>query len=319
MKWGILGASGIAEKAVVPALIRAENTEITAVASGSGKGKEFAEKFQIKKVYTDYTELLKDPDVEAVYISVPNHLHKKWTIEAAKHGKHVLCEKPAALNAADAEEMLQICKDNNVQFLEAFMYQFHPQHLQVKDIIQSGEIGDVKLIKAGFSFPLDLGKSNIRLDKEKGGGSLFDVGCYGIHSVLDLSASTPSEIKAVSVVHEELQVDTSTVVSLKMENGILAQIDSSFEQQFRNEYIVIGTKGSVTVTDAYRPDKPGVGTIIIKDMETGDTRTEKLDGDTYRLETEALTEAVTKGRSLEHYHRLTLETLKVIEKCLEEV
>ena len=128
MKWGIMSAANIAKKIVIPAIQRAENAEIEAIASLSGNAEETAASFDIPKTYDTYEELLADEEVEAVYIPLPNHLHKEWTLKAARAGKHVLCEKPAALNRADVEDMIEACNENGVYFLEAFMYQFHPQH-----------------------------------------------------------------------------------------------------------------------------------------------------------------------------------------------
>lgn len=142
VRWGILSTAGIAQKALLPAFSRAENAVVTAIATGSdlAKANEIAEKFQIEKVYDDYEKLLNDPFIDAVYIPLPNHLHKEWVIEAAKNGKHILCEKPAALTAEETAEMIEVCEAKNVLFMEAFMYYFHPQHARVKEIIASGEI-----------------------------------------------------------------------------------------------------------------------------------------------------------------------------------
>ncbi|MBU9712750.1 Gfo/Idh/MocA family protein [Evansella tamaricis] len=316
MKWGILGASNIARKALMPALQRAEDTEVIAVASRSEKGAAFAKEFNIPKVYTSYEEMLADGEIDAVYISLPNDMHKEWTIKAAEHGKHVLCEKPAAVTAADAKDMIDACEKHNVKFLEAFMYQFHPQHQRVKDLIRSGEIGDVNLMKASFSFYLDPSADNIRLDREKGGGALFDIGCYGLHSVFNVLESKPVTIESVADIHPEREVDLTTAISMKLENGLLAQVDCSFQQPFKQSYEVIGTKGRITVTDAYRPDavnEDGTGTIII---ETSDgKREEAVAGDQYKLEVDTLTNAVVHNQSLSKFHEMTLTYLRAIETC----
>ncbi len=145
---------------------------------------EVAKRFSIEKTYDSYEKLLDDPDIDAVYIPLPNHLHKKWVIEAAKKGKHILCEKPAAISSDEVREMENACKENGVLFMEAFMYYFHPQHERVKEIIDAGEIGDVSYMQAGFSFYLDEGRrtNSIKMSDETGGGSIYDVGCYAIHS-----------------------------------------------------------------------------------------------------------------------------------------
>src|SRR5699024_125214 len=141
IRWGVLSTAKIAQKELIPAIKRAVNAEVTGIASSSEeKAKEVAQKFSIQKVYSSYEQLLDDPEIDAVYIPLPNHLHKEWVIKAANKGKHILCEKPAAVNAAEFEEMQAVCEEQDVIFMEAFMYHFHPQHERVKEIIASGEI-----------------------------------------------------------------------------------------------------------------------------------------------------------------------------------
>lgn len=322
MRWGILGASNIAAKALIPAMQRAEDTEVVAVASSSGKGRAFVESLScdIRKVYDSYEQLLTDEEIDAVYISVPNHLHKKWTIEAAKHGKHVLCEKPASLTERDTEEMITACEDNQVMFLEAFMYQFHPQHDRVKEIIASGEIGNITLMKTSFSFYLDPHSTNIRLDAMKGGGSLFDVGCYGLHSIFNMLGSYPQEIHSVANVDENSGVDLTSVVTLKLESGILAQVDCSIQQPPKNAYEIIGDKGKITVPAAYRPDKEdgGQGKIFVN-LVDGQSRTESIVGDQYKQQVEVFSSAVKNDTSLANYHDLTIYTIRAIEQCMEKI
>ena len=170
VKWGILSTAGIARKQLIPAFGRATNAEVVAIASSSGieKAKEVADKFSIEKAYGNYESLLDDPAIDAVYIPLPNHLHKKWTIAAAKKGKHILCEKPAAVNTDEFQEMKSICMEHQVIFMEAFMYQFHPQHERARKIIDSGEIGEVSYIRAAHSFYLLRGEKTPSSRNESG-------------------------------------------------------------------------------------------------------------------------------------------------------
>ncbi|MUV37011.1 Trans-1,2-dihydrobenzene-1,2-diol dehydrogenase [Lentibacillus sp. JNUCC-1] len=188
IQWGILSTANIAQKALIPAIQRAKNAEVTAIASGSdaGKARAVAEKFEIPKTHDRYEALLEDPDIQAVYIPLPNHLHKKWVIEAAKAGKHILCEKPIGLDEEEAREMQRVCEENGVLLMEAFMYHFHPQHERVKEIMASGEIGDVRYMRAAFSFFIGNKADNIRMHREKGGGCMYDVGSYGVHSIRNI-------------------------------------------------------------------------------------------------------------------------------------
>lgn len=167
LQWGVLSTAKIGQTQMIPAIQRSKNGEVAAIASSSERAAEIAESLSIKKIYDSYEDLLADPDIDAIYIPLPNHLHKKWVIEAAKHRKHILCEKPAALTADDTEEMVNVCHNQGVTFMEAFMYQFHSQHERVRKIIASGEIGEVKLIKGSFSFLLEDRSGNIRADAKK--------------------------------------------------------------------------------------------------------------------------------------------------------
>ncbi|MCA0984287.1 Gfo/Idh/MocA family oxidoreductase [Halobacillus yeomjeoni] len=313
MKWGIMGAANIARKALIPALQRAEGAEVTAVASLSGKEKELADTFDIPYTYESYEELLNDPEIEAVYIPLPNHLHKEWTIKAAQAGKHVLCEKPAALNRADMEEMLQACEENNVYFLEAFMYQFHPQHKKVKQLMEEGAVGEVSMIQASFSFLFDRSNYNIRLDPEKGGGALWDIGCYGVHSALNVMNEEVKDVQVTGNIDPEHGVDTTAAASLLLANGVVVQVDCSFDATFRNEYQVIGTEGIIKVHDAYRPDKrDSKGLITVFDSEGEQVAIEE--GDQYRLQVETFMDAIRNNGSLEFYHQASLRYLDVMEQ-----
>ncbi|MCA1011783.1 Gfo/Idh/MocA family protein [Halobacillus halophilus] len=319
MKWGIMSAANIAKKMVIPAIQRAENAEIEAIASLSGNAEETAASFDIPKTYDTYEGLLADEEVEAVYIPLPNHLHKEWTIKAARAGKHVLCEKPAALSRADVEDMIEACNENGVYFLEAFMYQFHPQHQRVKELIQEGHIGDVRLIKPTFSFNLDPSSYNIRLDADKGGGALWDLGCYGVHSALNLVNEQVKDWNVSSSIHPTYHVDTTTLAALTLENDVKVSIECSFDVLFRDEYQVVGTEGMIHVHHAYRPDaKEHLGKITLTKVN-GEKLVYHETGDQYRLQVETFMNAINNQESLQPYHEATKTYLDVVEKLQEEM
>ncbi|OIJ13871.1 oxidoreductase [Anaerobacillus arseniciselenatis] len=318
VRWGILSTANIAQKAMIPAIGRSENAEVVAIASSSGKAKEVADAFNIKKTYHTYEQMLRDEEIDAIYIPLPNHLHKKWTMEAAKHGKHVLCEKPASLTAEDTKEMIDFCKVRGVHFMEAFMYQFHPQHDTVRAIIASGEIGEVKLMRASFSFLLNKPKGNIRMDRTKGGGSIYDVGCYSIHVIRNVLQVEPTEIFIHANIDQEHQVDTSAVGYLKLENGVSATFDSSFEMAFRNEYEIIGTKGQIKVPRAFRPDIHGDQGIVILQTEDG-TKELKVVGDVYRMQVERFSQAILEEEDLSSTWENSIRNMKVIDACYKAI
>ncbi|MCA0986876.1 Gfo/Idh/MocA family protein [Guptibacillus algicola] len=313
IRFGIMGTANIARKALIPAMKRAKDVQVVSVASGSGKAKAFAEEMEIERYHDSYEAMLEDETIDAVYIPLPNTLHKKWTIAAARKGKHVLCEKPAAITVQDAEEMVQVCEENGVTFMEAFMYQFHPQHNKVRDVIASGEIGEVKHMRATFSFYLGDRPENIRLNKELGGGSIWDVGCYCIHSARLILGSEPIRVFAEGNVPENVGVDLSANGILTFPNGVTASFDCSFERQMNNVYEVFGTKGSIKVPYAYRPDAPHAEGLIEVTDSSGEIRHERIEGEQYTLMVEHFAESV-KNRKIPSYSgELTVNNLKVIE------
>jgi len=323
VNWGILSTAGIAKKATIPAIKRTGNSVVKAIASGSDieKAKEIAGIFNIEKTYDSYEKLLDDPDIHAVYIPLPNHLHKEWTIKAAKKGKHILCEKPAALNADEVLEMKKACKENNVLFMEAFMYQYHPQHEFVKSLVESGEIGEVGYIQGAFTFYMnkeDRG-NNIRMNSEKGGGSLYDVGCYPIHAIRNLLQTEPLTIHAFSELDKTHHVDADAIVHLTFPNGIRATIDSSFNLAMRNEYRIHGTKGSIIVPRAFRPDNHGGEGIVIIET-TGSYRIETLYGDQYADQIAHFANAILNNDPhLKQTYTNTINNMRVLDACYESI
>lgn len=315
VQWGILSTANIAETQLIPAIERSKNAKVVAIASRNKAVFTIAEKFHIETVYESYEELLSDPHIDVVYIPLPNHLHKEWIMKAALAGKHILCEKPITLTADEAKDVVRVCHENKGFLMEAFMYQFHPQHDRVREIIASGEIGEVKLMRASFSFYMEESerKRNIRMNPEKGGGSIYDVGSYCIHSIRNILQTEPKDVRVFADIDPVYQIDTSASAVLKMENGTAAMFDCSFDMTFRNEYEIIGTKGTIQVPRAYRPDiQGGEGVIIIE--KRGEKRIETIVADQYALEVEHLSAAVLEGTqnySLEDM----IQNMKVIDAC----
>lgn len=294
IKWGILSTAQIAVEQLIPAIRRSSNGEVYAIASSSGKAAAAAEKLQIPAFYQSYEELLADPAVDAVYIPLPNSMHAEWTIRAAKARKHVLCEKPAALEPEQVKEMITACKENGVLFMEAFMYRFHPQHQKVKELIHSGAVGEVKMMRAFFSFYMEDRTDNIRLNSELGGGALYDIGCYCMNSLRYILEDEPIHMNIVAEFNSE-GVDTSASVVLEFSNNIQATFMCSFDAAFKDEYEIIGTKGSIRVPHAYRPDLNS-GEGIIQLFQENETREYKILGDQYLLEVEHFADCVITNR-----------------------
>ncbi|MDQ0229409.1 Gfo/Idh/MocA family protein [Metabacillus malikii] len=319
VRWGILSTARIGREQVIPAINRSKLAEVAAIASGRETVKEVAAELNIPKTYSTYEELLADPEIDAVYIPLPNHLHKQWVIEAAKHGKHVLCEKPATLDSDDTAEMTAICRQNDVKFMEAFMYQFHPMNQRVKEIIASGEIGDIKIVRSSFSFYLSDRETNIRMKKEMGGGALYDIGCYCIHAIRTVTGSEPERLKASANICPESGVDLTTTVQMTLENGIQAIFDCSFDMYGGQFYEVVGTKGKIRVPYAFRPDQHGNGEGIVIIESNHEERTETFPADIYVLEIDHLSGAIIEDKDPIYTGEQAVLNMRVIEACLEAI
>ncbi|WP_078409858.1 Gfo/Idh/MocA family protein [Priestia abyssalis] len=319
VRWGILSTAQIAQDQLLPAFTKAKNAAVTAIASSNKKVNGIAEKFGIQKIYFTYEDLLDDPDIDAVYIPLPNRLHREWVIKASEKGKHILCEKPAALTSKEAEEMIEACKRNGVIFLEAFMYQFHPQHQRVKEIIASGEIGEVKLMRASFSFYLQGLDENIRMNSELGGGSLYDVGCYCLHSVRNILGVEPNKVFASAQIHPEHRVDMSVEGIMELNSGVKAVFDASMQQTLRHQYEIVGTKGRIEVPRAYLPNLYNGEALILVNTEDDNQREEKVTGHQYILQVEQFSTWVMEGCSPGYYAENTVRNMSLIEACLESI
>lgn len=244
LRWGVLGHSLIGRVCVVPAIQKSSNGIVHTLASRRPERAEaFAREQKIDQLVDDYNTVLADPEIDAVYIPLPNNLHRLWAIKALEAGKHVLCEKPLALNATEATEMVDAAQANQRYLMEAFMYRFHPRSQHIKEMVAKGEIGKLRFVHAAFSFML-TDEENYRLKPEMGGGALLDVGCYGVSVATWLAASSIQEVQATAHIGPT-GVDLSTTAILRFENGCTATIQSSFEAALQQTYNVTGTQGSI--------------------------------------------------------------------------
>src|SRR5947208_4093311 len=207
VQWGVLGAANIAVKKVIPAMQQGEWCEVTALASRNlEKAQRFALELGIPKVYGSYDELLADRDIEAVYNPLPNHLHVPWSIKAAEAGKHVLCEKPIALDAAEVVELIRVRDRTGVKIGEAFMVKTHPQWLRVRELIRSGKIGELKAIITVFSY-FNRDVNNVRHKAEWGGGGLLDIGSYPITLSRWLFEEEPKQVSGNLEIDPDFGID----------------------------------------------------------------------------------------------------------------
>jgi D-xylose 1-dehydrogenase (NADP+, D-xylono-1,5-lactone-forming) len=317
IKWGILSTAQIALEQFIPAIQKSNNGHVYAIASSSGKARQAAEEFQIPVFYESYEELLADSEIDAVYIPLPNKMHYEWTIKAAKSKKHILCEKPAALEAEQVAEMAAVCKQNGVIFMEGFMYRFHPQHQKVKELIKEMAIGDVKFMRAFFSFFMEDRTGNIRLNRHLGGGALFDVGCYCVNSIRYILEEEPLSMEILAETNQN-GVDTSSAGVLIFPANVLATFACSFDATLKNEYEIIGTNGTIRVPYAYRPDLH-LGKGVVQLYKDGELTEFIIEGDQYLLEAEHFAECILLGREPVYSWENTFNNMKVIQALYQKL
>lgn len=310
IRWGIIGTARIAER-LVQGIKASQNGTLLAIASRTEeKAKAFARQHSIPRAYGSYEALLKDPEIEAVYNPLPNSLHGEWTIRAAEAGKPTLCEKPMACNAAEAEQMIHATRAHHVLLMEAFMYRFHPQIIRLKEMLDRGDIGALRVIRAAFTFGLyDL--NNVRLKKELCGGALMDVGCYCIHFSRYVAGSEPTEVFAVAHIGPESGVDEMVVGTLIFPEGVVAQFDCSFRSAGRAFCEVVGSEGKIDIPSPWVPgSKPG--TLTVTKGRTSET-IEVGVADSYQLEAEHFGACLIEGTPLFLPPEEGLKNMRVID------
>lgn len=250
IRWGIISTARIGINRVIPAIQQAHNCEVTAICSRNiDTAKVAADKLNIPKAYGGYEDLINDPDIDAIYNPLPNHLHADWSIQCAEASKAVLCEKPLAIDADEAQKMVDVFKSRGVLLAEAFMYRFHPQTQYVRDLVAEGAIGTVRLIDAAFTFNI-ANENDIRLSKEMAGGGLMDVGCYCVNVMRFLTGEEPTGF-AAQAQFGKTDVDETLVGTLQFPSGILGHFECSLRTPLKQVYEIRGTEGRIRVENAF--------------------------------------------------------------------
>lgn len=289
LRWGILGAARVNER-LLPAIVEASNSELVAIASRRpGAAAETLAKYapgqnQVR-TYDQLETLLDDEEVEAVYLPLANHEHAAWALRAIEHGKHVLCEKPMALSVADIEAIETAARRYRVTVMEGFMYRFHPQHRRVLELVQSGLFGEVRSVRASYSFMMRPARM-YRLTEsiENGGGALWDIGCYAIHSARMFFDTPPVSVTALAR-YADSGADITTSGIIDYGSGRHAHFDFSFERARRCEYEIIGTKGGIVCHTVWQ--LPGDIPVISWWTEVGRQCEERMPAENhFRLEIE---------------------------------
>ena len=317
LRWGILSTADIAATKVIPGIQRAARCEVVAIGSRDvDRARRLADRLGIPKAHGSYEALLADPDVDAVYIPLPNHLHAEWTIAAARAGKHVLCEKPLALTAAQAQDMVDACRDAGVLLMEAFMYRQHPSWITARELVESGRIGRLQAVDSWFSYFNDDPR-NIRNIAEAGGGALYDIGCYSVNLSRMLFASEPTRVQATITRDPVLGVDTVTSAVLGFEGGV-ATFTCSTRAEPDQRVDIYGTGGRISIEIPFNipPDRP----TRISLTAGGDppvapaTETIVFDvADPYACEADRFADAVLDGSALPVEPEDAVANLRVIE------
>jgi predicted dehydrogenase len=248
IRWGILSTAKIGLKQVIPAMQKSQYVDVVAIASRDIiKAQNAAAELGIPKAYPDYESLLADPDIDAIYNPLPNHLHIPYTIKAINAGKHVLCEKPLSMNADEAKKMIAACANRPlVKVMEAFMYRFHPQWIKAKQIVDDGLLGDVKNIQSYFSYFND-DATNIRNKPETGGGALMDIGCYCISFPRYLLGKEPQRAVGLISINPVTGTDTLTSGMLDFGGEISATFTCSTQLEPYQRINIFGTAGRLEI------------------------------------------------------------------------
>ena len=261
LSWGILSTAAILDR-LMPAFRAARSADPQAIASRSfDKARDAAAKNGIPVAYGSYEELLADPKIDAVYIPLPNHLHIEWAKKAADAGKHILCEKPLALNAAEATELVQYCRNASVRLMDGFMWPHHPRTYKIRETLEDGTIGRVTKVNAAFTFMLEgLPKENIRMKPECGGGGLLDVGSYCVYAIRWWMREEPVEVWAKAEYHNGVDVAMSGV--LTFDDGRMASFDCGFKHPLRTWVEIVGETGAIRVPNMWIPNDQAAFEII---------------------------------------------------------
>jgi xylose dehydrogenase (NAD/NADP) len=313
LRWGVLGAANIG-RAVNPAIHASHNGVLLAVASrDAAKARAYAETWSIPRHHASYEALLDDNDIDALYIPLPNGLHKEWTIRAAERGKHVLCEKPLALNAAECHEMQRAADANGVKLMEAFMYRFHPRTEKAVALARSGALGEVRAIRSAFTFRL-VRPNDVRLDAALGGGAVLDVGCYCVNISRTIAGAEPAEVQAWAT-WGATGIDTRLSGVLRFESGLVSHFDCAIDMERREFYEIAGTDALITVERSFAP---GTGDTALTERrgQGVETRHDFAGIDQYRLMVEHFADAALHNTPLRYTAAEAAGNMRVLEWLL---
>ncbi len=251
LRWGLLSTARI-NRSLIPPLRASPRSRLVAVASRDpAKAEAYAREWSIERAFGSYEAMLESPDIDIVYISLPNSLHAEWTIKALRAGKHVLCEKPLTTHIEDVDAIAAAAAEAGRVAAEAFMYRHHPQTLQVKSLIERGAIGEVRLVRGAFTFTL-TDRANVRVNAGLDGGSIWDVGCYPISYARTMIGAEPVEAFGMQFTGPS-GVDETFIGTLRFGEDVYAQFDCGFRAPFRTHIEIVGSEGMIVIPRPFKP------------------------------------------------------------------
>ncbi len=317
IRFGVLGAAKIAREKVIPGMRSCRSAEVVAIASRDGaRAAETAAALGLPRSFDSYEALIADPAIDAIYIPLPNHLHATWTIRALEAGKHVLCEKPIGLNAAEAEAIAAAAARTGRHAAEAFMIRHHPQWLRAREIVRSGDIGPVRSIHTAFCYR-NIDPANVRNRADIGGGALYDIGCYGIAGPRFLFESEPMQAIASFDRDPVMAIDRLVGAVLQFDGGRSATFVCATQSSPHQRVTITGEKGRIEIPAPFNPP-PHLPTRLLiddgRDPFGGGIREESFAPcDQYALQADAFAEAILAGRQPPHPIADAVGSMRIID------
>ena len=317
VRWGVMGTADIARGQTIPGMQQAEHCELYAIAGRKAeKAEEYRNAFGFRKAYASYDELLADPEVEAVYIPLPNHIHCEWTVKALKAGKHVLCEKPLAVSEAEAAEMFRAAEENGVLLMEAFAYLHSPFVKAVKAELDAGAVGEILYMESAFV----TGRrpdTDIRLRRETYGGALYDLGCYAVSMAMWMLDKEPDTVQAMAQFSDR-RIDLFTSALLQYNNGTVANLDCGMLPGLGrlDRFHICGTAGEITSPVEFNQ----CGEIPYTIIRDGRRETKTVTApNNYALEAEQLSRCILTGEEPHVSKAFSLRVARVTDRILDAI
>ena len=316
INWGVLGTADIAKRCTIPAMQKAANCHLYGIAGRTKeKVEQYKETFGFENAYDSLDDMLDDENIEAVYIPLPNTLHKEWVLKAAAKGKHILCEKPLSGNEKDVKEMIDACEKAGVVFMEAFAYLHSPLIASLKETLASGTIGELSFMESIFLTP-GYTPENIRVRRDTLGGSIYDLGCYCTSLTLTLFGEEPKEVHATGHFTDKHIDDFASAYLHFNDNKRACMVSGMCSAQRADRFFIYGTEGTIEAPIPFNAD--GELTYYIRKNDSCQAVTVSVP-DNYKLEVEQLGRCITDGETPLVTHEFSLQNARIMDKILNKI